>query len=171
MAGSHRMSFRGTVGPQSGHDASLDEVRCRSERPTTRRERVGGGGGQRAIRALTCGNNEANPARRRMGFICCCLKQRAPGETRTPNLLIRSQMLYPLSYGRLVQIAIRLGRPGWKRDVKGYRNPGVPHAGALAEGEPLSPIPPQRHPYIGQRPAPRPARRGRRRPPPPERRF
>ena len=25
----------------------------------------------------------------------------APGETRTPNLLIRSQMLYPLSYGRL----------------------------------------------------------------------
>jgi hypothetical protein len=24
----------------------------------------------------------------------------APGETRTPNLLIRSQMLYPLSYGR-----------------------------------------------------------------------
>ena len=22
-----------------------------------------------------------------------------PGETRTPNLLIRSQMLYPLSYG------------------------------------------------------------------------
>ena len=26
----------------------------------------------------------------------------APGETRTPNLLIRSQMLYPLSYGCLV---------------------------------------------------------------------
>lgn len=26
---------------------------------------------------------------------------RAPGEIRTPNLLIRSQMLYPLSYGRL----------------------------------------------------------------------
>ena len=25
----------------------------------------------------------------------------APGETRTPNRLIRSQMLYPLSYGRL----------------------------------------------------------------------
>jgi hypothetical protein len=25
----------------------------------------------------------------------------APGEIRTPNLLIRSQMLYPLSYGRL----------------------------------------------------------------------
>ena len=28
----------------------------------------------------------------------CC----APEGTRTPNLLIRSQMLYPLSYGRLV---------------------------------------------------------------------
>jgi hypothetical protein len=27
-------------------------------------------------------------------------KSGAPGETRTPNLLIRSQMLYPLSYGR-----------------------------------------------------------------------
>ena len=25
----------------------------------------------------------------------------APGETRTPNRLIRSQMLYPLSYGRI----------------------------------------------------------------------
>ena len=25
-----------------------------------------------------------------------------PGGIRTPNLLIRSQMLYPLSYGRLV---------------------------------------------------------------------
>ena len=28
-------------------------------------------------------------------------KLRAPEEIRTPNLLIRSQMLYPLSYGRL----------------------------------------------------------------------
>ena len=28
------------------------------------------------------------------------LSQCAPGGIRTPNLLIRSQMLYPLSYGR-----------------------------------------------------------------------
>jgi hypothetical protein len=28
----------------------------------------------------------------------------APEEIRTPNLLIRSQMLYPLSYGRIVQL-------------------------------------------------------------------
>jgi hypothetical protein len=28
----------------------------------------------------------------------------APEEIRTPNLLIRSQMLYPLSYGRLSSI-------------------------------------------------------------------
>ena len=34
------------------------------------------------------------------GFIC------APGGIRTPNLLIRSQMLYPLSYGR---VATRAG--------------------------------------------------------------
>ena len=27
---------------------------------------------------------------------------RAPEDIRTPNLLIRSQMLYPLSYGRIV---------------------------------------------------------------------
>ena len=32
-----------------------------------------------------------------MGLIC------APGGIRTPNLLIRSQMLYPLSYGRSVE--------------------------------------------------------------------
>ena len=28
----------------------------------------------------------------------------APGETRTPNRLIRSQMLYPLSYERVREI-------------------------------------------------------------------
>jgi hypothetical protein len=28
----------------------------------------------------------------------------APEEIRTPNLLIRSQMLYPLSYGRICSI-------------------------------------------------------------------
>ncbi len=30
----------------------------------------------------------------------------APGGIRTPNLLIRSQMLYPLSYGRLGGVRI-----------------------------------------------------------------
>jgi hypothetical protein len=29
---------------------------------------------------------------------------RAPEGIRTPNLLIRSQMLYPLSYGRLCSV-------------------------------------------------------------------
>ena len=29
---------------------------------------------------------------------------RAPEEIRTPNLLIRSQMLYPLSYGRMCSV-------------------------------------------------------------------
>jgi hypothetical protein len=28
----------------------------------------------------------------------------APEEIRTPNLLIRSQMLYPLSYGRMYSV-------------------------------------------------------------------
>jgi hypothetical protein len=34
---------------------------------------------------------------------------RAPEEIRTPNLLIRSQMLYPLSYGRLSSNVLRGG--------------------------------------------------------------
>ena len=33
-----------------------------------------------------------------------CLDRRAPEGIRTPNLLIRSQMLYPLSYGRNVYL-------------------------------------------------------------------
>ena len=34
-------------------------------------------------------------------------KHCAPGGIRTPNLLIRSQMLYPLSYGRLFSCRTR----------------------------------------------------------------
>jgi hypothetical protein len=34
---------------------------------------------------------------------CLATSQSAPEGTRTPNLLIRSQMLYPLSYGRLAR--------------------------------------------------------------------
>jgi hypothetical protein len=41
--------------------------------------------------------NENGPLPRTVSF---CLNQSAPGGIRTPNLLIRSQMLYPLSYGR-----------------------------------------------------------------------
>src|SRR3954452_5328600 len=43
----------------------------------------------------------------------------APGGTRTPSLLIRSQMLYPLSYGRMVHMfscrarRLRDLNPGW----------------------------------------------------------
>jgi hypothetical protein len=38
---------------------------------------------------------------RRSDCVCLRFLGGAPGEIRTPNLLIRSQMLYPLSYGRL----------------------------------------------------------------------
>ncbi len=34
------------------------------------------------------------------------LVKSAPEEIRTPNLLIRSQMLYPLSYGRRLQLCV-----------------------------------------------------------------
>jgi hypothetical protein len=37
----------------------------------------------------------------RRSVVFALVRYGAPGETRTPNLLIRSQMLYPLSYGRL----------------------------------------------------------------------
>ncbi len=40
------------------------------------------------------------PRLRRPGPVSSVSTQRAPGGIRTPNLLIRSQMLYPLSYGR-----------------------------------------------------------------------
>ena len=41
----------------------------------------------------------------------------APEGIRTPNLLIRSQMLYPLSYGRRLQLFVAhvLGRGGGER--------------------------------------------------------
>ena len=34
----------------------------------------------------------------------------APGRTRTRNLLVRSQALYPLSYGRTIEYGNRLGK-------------------------------------------------------------
>ena len=39
----------------------------------------------------------------------------APGETRTPNLLIRSQVLYPLSYEGILKIILQhwLNREYW----------------------------------------------------------
>ncbi|MDQ1609975.1 MAG: hypothetical protein QOE16_2707 [Microbacteriaceae bacterium] len=42
----------------------------------------------------------------------------APGGIRTPNLLIRSQMLYPLSYGRVGRAGLspeHVGRSGFPR--------------------------------------------------------
>ena len=36
----------------------------------------------------------------------CAENRCAPEGIRTPNLLIRSQMLYPLSYGRLIQLFV-----------------------------------------------------------------
>ena len=39
-------------------------------------------------------------------------KRCAPEGIRTPNLLIRSQMLYPLSYGRMVFICSVAADPG-----------------------------------------------------------
>ena len=38
------------------------------------------------------------------GWVKIPARVSAPEEIRTPNLLIRSQMLYPLSYGRMCSV-------------------------------------------------------------------
>src|SRR6476659_2480005 len=81
-------------------------------------------------------------------------KHCAPGGIRTPNLLIRSQMLYPLSYGRLFSCPHR--SPGASPDPRVRRysivrptrwvppispHPGGPECSAEAEGfEPSVPL-------------------------------
>ncbi len=50
----------------------------------------------------------------------------ALGGTRTPNLLIRSQMLYPLSYERrLTSDSVRHLRAGMSNGARLYRQPAV----------------------------------------------
>ena len=60
------------------------------------------------------------------GFICC-----APEGTRTPNLLIRSQMLYPLSYGRPARSAGR-GIAYMRLDAKAKRAPQAVSADSVS---------------------------------------
>jgi hypothetical protein len=64
----------------------------------------------------------------------------APEGIRTPNLLIRSQMLYPLSYGRLSSIVLADGSAA--AEARGFEPP-VPRKGdnSLA----VSPIRPLWH--------------------------
>ena len=64
----------------------------------------------------------------------------APEGIRTPNLLIRSQMLYPLSYGRLIQLFVADGSAA--AEARGFEPP-VPFKGdnSLA----VSPIRPLWH--------------------------
>ena len=69
---------------------------------------------------------------------------RAPGGIRTPNLLIRSQMLYPLSYGRSVEInvsSISDGAQGFERAAAGRPGPrrgstmATPESAGASPGE------------------------------------
>jgi hypothetical protein len=50
---------------------------------------------QMDVEALSMGRKQCRSA------MCPLVRCGAPEGTRTPNLLIRSQMLYPLSYGRM----------------------------------------------------------------------
>ncbi len=65
---------------------------------------------------VTCREREKERARQRRFWIGpvageACMSG-APEGIRTPNLLIRSQMLYPLSYGRLYSVIVAAG---WRR--------------------------------------------------------
>ena len=48
---------------------------------------------------------------------------RAPEGIRTPNLLIRSQMLYPLSYGRRSLVVWPTSQPRRRREDLNLRSP------------------------------------------------
>ncbi len=55
-------------------------------------------------KSATCGARTATvegPTHNEVGGVPSLPRNGAPGEIRTPSLLIRSQMLYPLSYGRM----------------------------------------------------------------------
>ena len=74
-------------------------------------------GSRRAVRYPVRGQDAQKPRSRAgdLGFAAC-----APEGIRTPNLLIRSQMLYPLSYRRrnsgslaCVPLTGEIGRPQW----------------------------------------------------------
>lgn len=61
--------------------------------------------------------------------------QSAPEGIRTPNLLIRSQMLYPLSYGRLSLVISAAEARGFEPPVPfqgGQLISSEPHSAALA---------------------------------------
>jgi len=51
------------------------------------------------------------------------LKVSAPEGIRTPNLLIRSQMLYPLSYGRMSSVLWPTSQPRRRREDLNLRSP------------------------------------------------
>jgi hypothetical protein len=63
---------------------------------------------------------------------------RAPEGIRTPNLLIRSQMLYPLSYGRMSSIMRELtSQPRRRREDLNLRSPRGDNSLAVSPIRPL----------------------------------
>ena len=56
--------------------------------------------GNSCVHEINCEPCEGETRIPLAGEICGAEEKSAPGGTRTPNLLIRSQKLYPLSYGR-----------------------------------------------------------------------
>ena len=65
-----------------------------------------------------------NPNYRFGLFRCPDTSQSAPEGIRTPNLLIRSQMLYPLSYGRRLQLFVAdASQPRRRREDLNLRSP------------------------------------------------
>ena len=66
-----------------------------------------------------------------------CLSARAPVGIRTPNLLIRSQMLYPLSYGRSF---LRRRNPAMLAEVAPRQKSTTPAGWSCGHGAALQPF-------------------------------
>lgn len=77
----------------------------RFRRSSRLRRRAGGWGGLPGYEAVLDGEASGKAKGKLTGFDQLPFAPKgfgcAPEEIRTPNLLIRSQMLYPLSYGRM----------------------------------------------------------------------
>ncbi|SDJ22433.1 Phage integrase family protein [Actinokineospora alba] len=89
-----------SVLPELARDAAEATVALIPRAP---RQTLGHPSGTNSERGWQCRNINKTAARRGLSAV----SSGAPEGIRTPNLLIRSQMLYPLSYGRVFSCARR----------------------------------------------------------------
>ena len=93
----------------------------------------------------------ANRIRASRSFLpnCCKSRESAPGETRTPNALVRSQLLIHLSFGRRALEGYNLAGVSLARilnisEQQNYNPPPRPYAmKAMAQADAAAPVPVQ----------------------------